>query len=224
MLRFQIENQDLCQEFDKIEYEKKFHELQTKEEIEYLWSSWSGVVILVVVEDSLVLVKRSAMVPSYRGQVAYIGGKKEHDETHPLQVARREFEEETHLAASSLEFLGMLPFVRTSSSQTVIPYVAFCHLSKENFLKEIKTNGEWEEVFLVDFKILCDSSRWTSALYETDGRMKRSLYFFSFLSSEIQRRNVHTLLDVSYHHPFVLWGASAKMTLYLLTIYLQEKN
>lgn len=172
---------------------------------------WDGAVNIVFIEDQIAFIRRSMSMPSHKGQIAFIGGRKEEGE-NPLETARREFEEETHLNASDLDFLGMTPPVFTSGEQKIITVVQKYKNSKENFIKGLKSNGEWTDFYLVDSKEFMNQSGWIFA-NRYGQYTKGILLYHPILNFEtIVNEELKSLQSLHF------WGASARMLWNLLVL------
>ncbi len=177
-------------------------------------SIWHGSVAMVFLEDSLIFIKRSQTMPSHRGQIAFIGGHKLAHEIHPVEVALREFEEETSLDSRRLENFGILPAVLTANKTAIIPVVLKWKGSVDDFTNRVKSNGEWDLLFQVKMNLLLNKKNWSYAKRfgsETNGK----LMYRTLLSEEYKE-----IKNLSSKSPEMLnfWGASARMLWNLITI------
>ncbi len=100
-------------------------------------SAWSGAVVFLFVGEYVLFIKRSETMPSHRGQIAFVGGHRQGNET-PEETARREFEEETGLDASLIQIRGYLDIVKTSTRSKICPVVCEIDYGPEKFIKEHK--------------------------------------------------------------------------------------
>ncbi len=162
----------------------------------------TGVTLCLIVDDGLLFIQRSETMPSHKGHIAFIGGHKKDDET-VIEAALREFEEETSLDMSKLEILGLTPPVYTSFNQQVIPVVAYYAQDKTTFIKEIKSNGEWDDAFIVPMKELANEANWRYAWRYSQFSNGPLLFlpvngdiYLAKKNSKIQR---------------LIWGATARM-------------
>lgn len=164
---------------------------------------WSGAVVFLFVKDHVLLIKRSETMPSHRGQIAFVGGHKQVNET-PEETARREFEEETGLDGGLIDIKGILDLVKTSTRSNICPVVCEIDRSPEEFIKSIKSNGEWSEALLFPFSELKKRERWTFAK-SIMGINERTISFFPILKGSYLAHSGDNNKD------HVLWGATAKM-------------
>jgi 8-oxo-dGTP pyrophosphatase MutT (NUDIX family) len=171
---------------------------------------WKGAVLFLCNEDEVFFIKRSETMPTHSGQIAFFGGHKRPDEDDPWGVAQREFEEETHLSRSFLEFMGFLPTVMTARNQAIVPVLARLNMPTAHFLKEIKSNGEWDDIIVYPWEELTQEQYWEFAWRHGHGRapvMFHTIRAGSFLPLE---RNFT---------PHILWGATASVVWNFLRLY-----
>ncbi len=169
----------------------------------YPVDNWSGAVVFLIVEDSILFIKRSENMPTHKGQIAFFGGHRQDDELEPKETAFREFEEESGISSEFLEFLGLAHGVRTSSKRVIISVVCKFNGTKEAFLKAAKSNGEWTELILTKINDLENKLFWKKAL------INKSYYTYFFPLNHYNSLSTAT----SDKFSFVLWGATAKMIL-----------
>lgn len=116
-------------------------------------------------------------MPTHKGDIAFIGGHKKKQESI-LECAMREFEEELNLSSESLNFRGYMSPVLTSKFTKVAVCVFELNLDKNRFMKSIKSNGEWDESFFIDYSVLNDIESWTFAkMIQND--LEKRIYFCS---------------------------------------------
>ncbi len=166
-------------------------------------TEWTGAVNMLLVGDSLAIIQRSQEVPSHKGQLALLGGHRNKNELSPLETAQREFEEETGLDASEVAYHSYLPSVKTGRGNTIVPVLGRYQKSKEHFLEMAKSNGEWDDLLLVDVNYLSNIDNWQKA--KTNYRTG-NLYFVPILP------DVYDSQKNSENH--ILWGATAKIIWY----------
>jgi 8-oxo-dGTP pyrophosphatase MutT (NUDIX family) len=176
-------------------------------------SEWKGAVLFLCNEEHVFLIKRSENMPSHGGQIAFVGGHRTSGESDPWEVARREFEEETGLSSEGLEYLGLLPPVMTARLQPIVPVVARLLISKDDFFKNIKSNGEWDVVIAYPWSELFIENNWNFAWRY--GHEKSAVMFHSIKSGNYLtvKQNVT---------PHILWGATAQMIWGFLRLYFNK--
>lgn len=172
---------------------------------------WHAVSVPVFVEDKIFLIKRSETMPTFKGHLAFIGGHKKEEETEIEQVAIREFEEETSLSSNHLKVLGFLPVVRTIQGNFITPIALHYKNSAEEFIRNVKTNGEWTHSALVDFDYFLDESRWSFATGKIENIDRNVL--FCTIPNRFCMHNDKKPKDL------FLWGATAKMLWSLVQLY-----
>ena len=178
-------------------------QLSQMKSLEYDPQSWHGAVVFLVVENSLCLIRRSDTMPTHKGQIGFIGGHKTAAEVDPMTTALREFTEESNLSHDLLEIKGLIHPVMTSKRRMIIPVVAEYKESKNHLLKNIKSNGEWDNLILVPLDILEQDSYWSFATLHAE--KKHQMYFFPLMHEFCEYLNTYE------KDCYVLWGATAKM-------------
>ncbi len=152
-------------------------------------------------------------MPTHGGQIAFIGGHRLESETDPWIVARREFKEETSLDPVSISFLGHLPVVMTARFQPIAPVMAKLLMTTQEFMRDVKSNGEWDDILAYPWNELTKEENW-----------------------EFAWRNSHSQLPVLFHpirrktyiskgsdfHTHLLWGATASMVWDFLRLYYKD--
>ncbi len=164
-------------------------------------------------EEYVFLIKRSENMPTHGGQIAFVGGHKKSGESHPSEVAFREFEEETQLSRNVIQYLGHLPVVMTARMQPIIPVMARLTVSPMHFLQEVKSNGEWDEVMAYPWKELLIEDQWEFAWRHGYGKspvMFHPIRPGSYLSKDENGKS------------HILWGATAQMIWMFLRKYFAE--
>jgi 8-oxo-dGTP pyrophosphatase MutT (NUDIX family) len=182
---------------------KNLDELSSSSSIDYSISNWSGAVLMLIVEDRLVFIKRSETMPSHKGQIGFMGGHKKLSETNPLSTALREFVEESSISESYLTPLGMMTPVKTSSQNIIIPVLALYNESMQHFKENAKSNGEWDDFVLTPLEYLSNIENWQVA--DVISARNYSIHFSSL--NHLDSYSHFSNCSFSY----VLWGASAKM-------------
>lgn len=154
-------------------------------------------------------------MPTHSGQIAFVGGHKKSHETLPWDVAQREFEEETGHTREMLEYLGDLPLVFTAHRQPIIPVMAKLKISTDQFLTEVRSNGEWDEILAYPWRELLQEEKWDYAWRH--GNDKAAVMF-------------HPIKSGSYLSPgqsinsHLLWGATAHMIWSFLRLYFNQRT
>ncbi|MCB0745020.1 MAG: NUDIX domain-containing protein [Ignavibacteriae bacterium] len=169
-----------------------------------LQDNWSGAVTVLIVEDSILFIRRSESMPTHKGQIGFMGGHKHKGENSPIETAKREFEEESGLGAENLNVLGLLDPVITSRGKIIIPVIARGDFSKEHILSNATSNGEWDNLIFAPKKYLSSQNIWSKGQYIVE---KQYSVYFAPLALNI----CHYLYPET--NPYLLWGASAKMIL-----------
>lgn len=152
-------------------------------------------------------------MPSFKGHIAFIGGHRHQGEDDPWITAQREFEEETSLNKNLLEFLGYLPVISTVSSRFIAPVVAKVNMSKNDFIKSIKSNGEWTYAFVSPFEKFFKMNDWSYGVGHW--RDKTRYVFFHSIPAHLQ---ISTRRETDDE---MLWGATGKMVWTLVQL---QKN
>lgn len=176
---------------------------------------WKGAVLFLANEEHVFIIKRSELMPSHAGQVAFFGGNRRVDEKLPVEVAMREFVEESGLSLNDIKLHGILPTVWTARGQIVIPVLAEWTKDTNSFFRDVKSNGEWDQCFAIPWKILLDECRWDYA--ERVVHQKTPILFFPFSSSEC-------ICSHPSEDGHLLWGATAKMIWDFLRLYFNTKS
>jgi 8-oxo-dGTP pyrophosphatase MutT (NUDIX family) len=171
---------------------------------------WKGAVLFLCNEDYVFLIKRSEVMPTHSGQIAFVGGHRHVNEDDPWIVAQREFEEETNHSREVIEFLGILPMVMTARLQPIVPVMAKLKTPTDQFLKEIQSNGEWDDVIAYPWSHLLEEESWDFAWRH--GEVKSPVMFHSI------RPGTYLPLE-SNSKPHILWGATATMIWSFLKLY-----
>ncbi len=174
---------------------------------------WSGAVNFIIVEDQVLLIRRSDEMPTHKGQVAFVGGHKEENEKEPQDTAFRELEEEISIDRSHFEFLGLLEGANASSrTKLIIPVVSYCSLTAAELLKRVKSNGEWTDSILIPFLYLENKDNWSQGKYFT-GVSVFSIMFCPLISNRYSSSSGDNTID------HMLWGLTAKMIWNFFKIY-----
>ena len=174
---------------------------------------WKGAVLFLCNDQHVFLIKRSEQMPTHGGQIAFVGGHRTAAETDPWEVAQREFEEETHHHRSCLEYLGCLPLVLTARLQPIVPVMAKLTMPTEQFLKDVKSNGEWDDILAYPWDALIKEANWEYAWRH--GHVSSAVMFHP-----IKTGTYLPLEQNSKAH--LLWGATAHMIWNFLRLYFNK--
>lgn len=158
------------------------------------FKDWHSASCLVEIEGEVIFVRRVKTMPTHPGQIGFMAGGKKVGET-PIQAALREFEEESSIAFNGT-VVGLLPPVMVVSGKVLIPVYMKANGRKSDFLKKIKSNGEWDHLFTISLAELSEPQSWSFARFH--GKRVRKIYFFA----------VHKYLPES---ETMLWGATARI-------------
>lgn len=169
---------------------------------------WHGAVCFLIVEDSLFLINREESMPTHKGQISFVGGHKTSSDKTPIDTALREFEEETGLDRSCVDVLKIMD-PQNTLNKFIVPVICRCRLSKSEFLKRVKSNGEWNEGICYPFEDLARSEYWISGQINTNA-LNYKVSFFRLERSKIRATGKLGQGD------YTLWGASARMILKFL--------
>jgi 8-oxo-dGTP pyrophosphatase MutT (NUDIX family) len=148
-------------------------------------------------EWHLVFTRRTDSVEHHKGQVSFPGGACDAGETTPEVTALREAEEEIGLHPADVRLLGRLNDILTITRYRVTP-VAGVIPWPYSFRPAL---GEVARVFTIPLLWLADRRNWYEQPFTPDG--------------------VRRPFSVVIYHPYdgeVLWGASARMVLNLLSV------
>ncbi len=161
-------------------------------------------------EEHVFLIKRAEAMPTHGGQIAFVGGHKKDSEIDPWVVAQREFEEETSHQRNCIEYLGCLPVAMTARMQPIIPVVAKLLMPTEQFLEEVKSNGEWDDILAYPWDELIKEENWEYAWRH--GYTSGAVMFHPIKSG--------TYLPLVHNQkPHLLWGATGQMIWNFLKLY-----
>lgn len=171
-------------------------------------NDWNGAVNVLTIENKIAMIVRSQDTPTHKGQIAFLGGHKEKSDLSPMDTAQREFLEETSIAPKLIDYEYYLPSVRTGGGKKIIPVTGKANISATEFLDQATSNGEWDQLLLIDLDYLKDVSNWqrVKTTYSTG-----DLYFVPLLSSSYLSKFPASEVPI-------LWGATAKMLYYFLKL------
>ena len=131
-----------------------------------------------------------------------------------MDMAQREFEEETGLVRDEIEFLGYLPVVMTAQLQPIVPVLSFLKTSTDEFFERVKSNGEWVDVIAYPWSELIQEENWEFAW--RNGFAKFPVLFHPI------RKGTFKSLNQDYH-THLLWGATASMVWDFLRLYYRHE-
>ncbi len=171
---------------------------------------WKGAVLFLFNQDHVFFIKRSEEMPTHSGQIAFIGGLKKETEIDPRIVIGREFEEETGLSADVLNLLGYLTVVRTAKLWPIVPVMGELLISSEEFIRNIKSNGEWVECLAYSWKDLKLRENWDFGW--RNGNEKFPILFHSI-------RKETYISKYQNDKTQLLWGATAYVVWDFLQLY-----
>ncbi len=153
-------------------------------------------------------------MPTHGGQIAFFGGHKKILEIDPWMVAQREFEEETGIVSSALEFQGYLPVVLTARMQPIVPVICKLLLPTKDFLLEARSNGEWDDCLAYPWSELILEESWEYGWRH--GSSKFPVLFHPMRKGKFIPKTYR-------NHAHLLWGATAWMMWDFLRLYYQDK-
>ena len=142
-------------------------------------------------------------MPTHAGQVAFVGGHKSIEDESSIETALRELEEETGVQSKDIEVIGIIRPVYTSMKKSIIPVISYIDKDPHEFLRDIKSNGEWNDAYLVPIEYLEDKERWSfGKSYYQESSYK--IRFCPLVSHTILSKSGMAKIDL-------LWGATARM-------------
>lgn len=176
---------------------------------------WKGAVVFLCNDEHVFFIRRSEKMPTHGGQMAFVGGHRRPDEDNPWDTAQREFEEETSFNRDTLEFVGYLPAVMTSRMQPIVPVMAKVKISTQEFIKNVKSNGEWVD---------CVAYPWSELLIEENWQfgIRHGYAKFHVLFHPMRRGTF--IPKTNDFHTHLLWGATASMVWDFLRLYYKEDS
>ena len=129
-------------------------------------SNYAGVLMPLVKRPGnpgVILTKRSELLNTHSGQVAFPGGKWDEGDVHLLQTALRETQEEIALPPSSVEVIAELPILPSLTDIQVRPYVGLVPPD----LNYIPNPDEIEAVFEVPLSYLVNANNLKMQVLDT---------------------------------------------------------
>nr|WP_186367604.1 CoA pyrophosphatase [Yersinia aldovae] len=136
-------------------------------------------------EPTLLLTRRSNHLRKHAGQVAFPGGKADHDDRSLIDTALREAEEEVAIPASSVHVLGQLAPLDSSSGYQVTPIVGLVPA-------DIAFHGNEEEV---------------AGLFEIP--LHEALSLSRYYALDIHRGGFNHRVYLSWYESQFIWGLTA---------------
>lgn len=129
----------------------------------------------------LVLVKRTEMVPTHKGQISFPGGGFEEADGDLLATALREAEEEIGLHPKDVEIVGALDDTSTVSSQHVVrPFVGFVP-----YPYAFRTDPfEIERLIHLPISALLGGASFREEVWEREGR-PLTVFFYEYAGDTI---------------------------------------
>lgn len=165
----------------------------------------SGAIICLVIEESILFVKRSQSMPTHKGQVALIGGHRSLEELDPIVTAKREFEEETGLEHSLLNPICELPMVNTARGVGITPLVMEFLESTEYLKRFLRKSTEWDDAFMINFAYLFNEKLWSKGT-----RLGKTKSIGDVLFCPLSEEARTSLIGAS-QGTLLLWGATAEV-------------
>jgi len=143
---------------------------------------------------STLLTKRTDLVDTHKGQIAFPGGMRDKEDVDSIATALRETKEELGIDSSHIEILGTLDELPVPSRFIITPVVGFI-----SQLPPISAHSvEVAEVFEAPLAFFADSSNVWTEEREFQGQ-KRTVWFYSYNGR-------------------VIWGATAAIIRNLLSV------
>lgn len=186
---------------------KQKHTLQSHE--------WKGAVLFLCNEEYVFFIKRSESMPTHRGQIAFVGGHKKENESDPLIVAQREFEEETGLKSDTVHILGYLQTVMTAGLQPIVPVLGKVLIPTTQFLNDIHSNGEWDNCIAYPWSELKNEKKWEFGWRQ--GKVR-----FPVLFHYLNQEKYYSKFSKDENH--LLWGATANIVWDFLRLYYEFRE
>ena len=128
----------------------------------------------------VILTKRSASMPSHKGQIGFAGGHREESEDYPEETAIREAEEELGIDAANINILGRVTPLWSIDQKMVVPVVA-CLEGEYNSLEFDRREIERLIICEVDALLESRAKEFEFILF---GK-KRQSWLFEYLDEEV---------------------------------------
>ena len=123
-------------------------------------------VLLAITDDKnnpqVILTRRAKHMPTHKGQVAFPGGKAEHDDADLIATALREACEEVALQPDSVKVVGQMGQVLSRQGFLVTPVVGVVPASVVSQL--VPNLGELDRIFTVPLSFFIDTNPVMDAL------------------------------------------------------------
>jgi len=165
---------------------------------------WNAAAIYITDGQYTFFIKRSELMKSFKGHVAFVGGNRADGELTPLETAQREFWEEAQLESNFLQPLGLLPTVATGERVEIAPVVMWSNRPITQWMLEVKSNGEWDFCLAVKNEYLFNAKHWKRAGLYYVQQPVRDVYFCPLAPQDFEANIIHK-------EGLVLWGATARM-------------
>jgi ADP-ribose pyrophosphatase YjhB (NUDIX family) len=183
---------------------------------DYANQNWNAAAVFITDGQYTFFIKRSELMKSFKGHIAFVGGNRTHGEATPLVTAKREFVEETQLPPEFLLPLGLLPVVATGERAAIAPVVMWSKLPILEWMYQAKSNGEWDFCLAVKNDYLFNAKHWSRAGLYYVNQPVRDVYFCPLAASVFQANIIHK-------EGLVLWGATARMVRNLVEVFETDK-
>ncbi|SMP46516.1 NUDIX hydrolase [Anoxynatronum buryatiense] len=158
---------------------------------------------------------RSFELESQPGEICFPGGKMEKGET-PSQTACRETMEELNLQPHQLKIIGSLPPLTTPFHFTIYP---FCGVVQHTVFEEIDfSKDEVDSIFTIPLETLLNQEPEEFSL-EYDMKMDPLFPYHRIPNGDkYEWKAGHYRVVFYYYQHYVIWGLTAKMLQYFLTV------
>lgn len=147
--------------------------------------------------DYLVLTKRAEILSSHGGQVAFPGGRVDHEDSGPLAAALRESQEEVGIHPGDVRVLGQLDQVTAAANYLVTPFVGVIPFPYEFRLNPAETAA----VFSVPISALLAPDRFRMEQRSYASPRRDPIYHFHYEGWDIwgaTARIISQLLELAY--------------------------
>jgi len=135
------------------------------------------------------LSKRTDKMSSFRGDISFLGGKRDKNDTSDVATAYREANEEAGIEAKDLTYMATLCPIVTVNCILVTPILV--HFNKKEY-KPILNTEEVDMIFeLPTERFLSDIGK-TTTTYETESGESYLVHHFKDILSEVGDREIET--------------------------------